>query len=101
MRFRVPARGAPYSSISPLRLPQEGSEGVCFVIVIVIVPVWLSFSPLGAERDRSSACDDCRFIGTKEFILLGVGLLFNNKLLPALNIYSLRQVIRILHLHAL
>ena len=23
--------------------------------------------PLGAERNRSSACDDCRFIGTKEY----------------------------------
>ena len=31
--------------------------------------------PLGAERNRSSACDDCRFIGTKEFLLLGRGLL--------------------------
>ena len=42
--------------------------------------------PLRAERNRSSACDDCRFIGTKEFLLLGVGLLFNNILLSALDV---------------
>ena len=47
--------------------------------------------PLWAERNRSSACDDCRFIGTKESLLLGVGLLgvgllFNNILLSALDV---------------
>ena len=47
--------------------------------------------PLRAERNRSSACENCRFIGTNESLLLGegllgVGLLFNNILLSALDV---------------
>ena len=52
--------------------------------------------PLWAERNRSSACENCRFIGTNESLLLGegllgegllgVGLLSNNILLTALDV---------------